>query len=32
MIGDQVGLTEEQKQKGEARVEANYRDGLWARQ
>ena len=31
MIGDQVGLSEEEKQKREAITEANYRDGLWAR-
>ena len=30
MVGDQVGMTEEQKQKGEARVEQAYRDTLWA--
>src|SRR6476659_3102313 len=33
MIGDQVGTTatEEEKARREALVEANYRDGLWAR-
>jgi uncharacterized protein len=33
MIGDQVGLTmtEDEKQKREAMLEANYRDSLWAR-
>ncbi len=30
MIGDQVGMTEEQKAKGEARVEQAYQDTLWA--
>ena len=30
MVGDQVGMTEEQKQKGEERVEQAYRDTLWA--
>jgi len=30
MVGDQVGMTEEQKQKGEERVEKAYRDTLWA--
>ena len=30
MIGDQVGLDEEQKKAGEARTERAYRDGLWA--
>jgi PPOX class probable FMN-dependent enzyme len=30
MIGDQVGLTEEQKKVGEERTERAYRDGLWA--
>ena len=30
MVGDQVGLTEEQKKKGEERTELAYRDGLWA--
>jgi hypothetical protein len=34
MIADQVGstMTEEEKQKREAMLEINYRDGLWARQ
>ena len=32
MIGDQVGMSEEEKAKREKLVEANYRDGLWARQ
>jgi uncharacterized protein len=30
MIGDQVGLSEEEKKAGEARTEIAYRDGLWA--
>ena len=30
MVGDQVGMTEEQKTLGDARVEVAYRDGLWA--
>jgi uncharacterized protein len=30
MIGDQVGLSEEEKQKREAITERAYRDGLWA--
>jgi len=30
MIGDQVGMTEEQKKVGEARVEKAYQDTLWA--
>ena len=30
MIGDQVGMTEEQKKKGEERVEKAYQDTLWA--
>jgi PPOX class probable FMN-dependent enzyme len=30
MIGDQVGLTEEQKKTGEQRVEQAYKDTLWA--
>ena len=30
MVGDQVGLTEEQKKKGEERVEQAYKDTLWA--
>jgi len=30
MVGDQVGMTEEQKKAGDARVEVAYRDGLWA--
>ena len=34
MIGDQLGstATEEEKQRREAMIDANYRDGLWARQ
>ena len=32
MIGDQVGMSEEEKAKREKLVEINYRDGLWARQ
>jgi PPOX class probable FMN-dependent enzyme len=34
MVGDQLGstATEEEKQRREALLEANYRDGLWARQ
>lgn len=32
MIGDQVGLSEEDKAAREKITEANYRDGLWARQ
>jgi hypothetical protein len=32
MVGDQVGLTEEQKQLGEARVEQAYKETLWAAQ
>ena len=32
MIGDQVGLSEEEKARREKITEANYRDGLWARQ
>ena len=31
MIGDQVGLSEEDKATREKITEANYRDGLWAR-
>ena len=30
MIGDQVGMTEEQKKKGEERVEKAYQETLWA--
>src|SRR4249920_3658874 len=30
IIGDQVGMTEEQKKKGEERVEKAYQDTLWA--
>ena len=30
MIGDQIGMTEAEKQAGEARTEIAYRDGLWA--
>ena len=30
MVGDQVGMTEEQKKQGEERTERAYRDGLWA--
>ena len=30
MIGDQVGMTEDEKVAGEARTERAYRDGLWA--
>jgi hypothetical protein len=30
MVGDQVGLSEEEKQKREKLLEINYRDGLWA--
>ena len=30
MVGDQVGMTEEQKKKGEERVEKAYEDTLWA--
>ena len=30
MIGDQVGMTEEQKKLGEERVEKAYKDTLWA--
>jgi len=29
MVGDQVGMTEEEKKAGEARTERAYRDGLW---
>lgn len=29
MVGDQVGMTEEEKRAGEARTERAYRDGLW---
>jgi PPOX class probable FMN-dependent enzyme len=30
MVGDQIGLSEEEKAKREKMVEINYRDGLWA--
>ena len=30
MVGDQIGLTEEDKKVAEARTERAYRDGLWA--
>jgi hypothetical protein len=30
MVGDQLGLSEEEKLKREAALEINYRDGLWA--
>jgi PPOX class probable FMN-dependent enzyme len=30
MVGDQLGLSEEEKVKREAALEINYRDGLWA--
>ena len=30
MVGDQIGLSEEDKKVGEARTERAYRDGLWA--
>ena len=30
MIGDQIGLSEEEKKVAEARTERAYRDGLWA--
>jgi PPOX class probable FMN-dependent enzyme len=30
MVGDQIGLSEEDKKIGEARTEIAYRDGLWA--
>lgn len=30
MVGDQIGLTEEEKKTAEARTERAYRDGLWA--
>jgi uncharacterized protein len=30
MVGDQVGLSEDDKKAGEARTERAYRDGLWA--
>ncbi|MBN9087360.1 MAG: pyridoxamine 5'-phosphate oxidase family protein [Reyranella sp.] len=30
MVGDQIGLSEEEKQKREALTERAYRDGLWA--
>ena len=29
MIGDQIGLSEEEKKIAEARTERAYRDGLW---
>ena len=30
MVGDQVGMTEDQKKAGDERTERAYRDGLWA--
>lgn len=30
MVGDQIGLSEEDKKLGEARTERAYKDGLWA--
>jgi PPOX class probable FMN-dependent enzyme len=30
MVGDQLGLSEEEKARREAALEINYRDGLWA--
>jgi PPOX class probable FMN-dependent enzyme len=30
MVGDQIGLSEDEKARREKLVEANYRDGLWA--
>lgn len=30
MVGDQIGLSEEEKAKREKMLEINYRDGLWA--
>lgn len=30
MVGDQIGLSEEEKTRREAALEINYRDGLWA--
>ncbi len=30
MVGDQIGLSEEEKKKREAATEIAYRDGLWA--
>jgi PPOX class probable FMN-dependent enzyme len=30
MVGDQIGLSEEDKKMGEARTERAYKDGLWA--
>ena len=30
MVGDQIGLSEEDKKKREARTERAYKDGLWA--
>lgn len=30
MVGDQIGLSEEDKKVGEARTERAYKDGLWA--
>ena len=30
MVGDQIGLTEEEKQQREVMIERNYKDGLWA--
>ena len=29
-VGDQIGLSQEEKKTGEARTERAYRDGLWA--
>ena len=30
MVGDQIGLSEEEKKAAEARTERAYKDGLWA--
>jgi predicted pyridoxine 5'-phosphate oxidase superfamily flavin-nucleotide-binding protein len=30
MVGDQIGLSEDEKKVAEARTERAYRDGLWA--
>ena len=30
MVGDQIGLSEAEKEAGEARTERAYKDGLWA--
>ena len=30
MVGDQLGLSEQEKKEREARTEIAYRDGLWA--